>query len=71
MVFASPCCCVALQIFAGHANSVTCGCWAMGGKLICTGSADCGVIVHGTVSSLLVLTIPPFSITGRSKIFLN
>mmetsp|Transcript_18190 Transcript_18190/g.42309 ORF Transcript_18190/g.42309 Transcript_18190/m.42309 type:complete len:468 (-) Transcript_18190:45-1448(-) len=34
-----------MQIFAGHANSVTCGCWAMGGKLICTGSADCGVIV--------------------------
>mmetsp|Transcript_39563 Transcript_39563/g.93159 ORF Transcript_39563/g.93159 Transcript_39563/m.93159 type:complete len:443 (-) Transcript_39563:269-1597(-) len=34
-----------MQIFAGHAQSVNCGCWAMGGKLICTGSADCGIIV--------------------------
>lgn len=33
-----------MQIFAGHAQSVTCGCWGLGGKIVCTGSEDRGVI---------------------------
>jgi len=34
-----------MQIFAGHGQTVTCGCWGLSGKLIVTGSQDCGVIV--------------------------
>merc|ERR1712232_1363807 len=34
-----------MQIFAGHAQSVTAGCWGLGGKVICTGSEDRSVIV--------------------------
>lgn len=34
-----------MQIFAGHAAGVTCGCWGLGGKVVVTGSEDHGVIV--------------------------
>lgn len=34
-----------MQVFAGHANDVSCGCWVNQGKLICTGSTDCSAIV--------------------------
>merc|ERR1711971_845585 len=34
-----------MQIFAGHAQTVTCGAWGLGGKLIITGSSDRSVIV--------------------------
>merc|ERR1740138_1692491 len=34
-----------MQIFAGHAQGVSSGCWALGGKAICTGSEDRSVIV--------------------------
>lgn len=34
-----------MQIFAGHAQSVNCGCWALGGKVFVTGSEDRSVIV--------------------------
>lgn len=34
-----------MQIFAGHAGGVTCGCWPLDGKLICTGSEDRSIIV--------------------------
>uniref|UniRef100_A0A7S1F7U0 Angio-associated migratory cell protein n=1 Tax=Noctiluca scintillans TaxID=2966 RepID=A0A7S1F7U0_NOCSC len=34
-----------MQIFTSHAQRVTCGCWPNGGKLICTGSEDCSIVV--------------------------
>merc|ERR1712190_520189 len=34
-----------MQIFAGHAQSVTCGAWGLAGKIIVTGSEDKSVIV--------------------------
>jgi len=34
-----------MQVFAGHADAVTCGCWVTGGKIICTGSTDRSVIM--------------------------
>jgi len=34
-----------MQIFAGHAQGVTCGCWGLGGKLVVTASDDKSVIV--------------------------
>lgn len=34
-----------MQVFAGHADAVTCGCWVNQGKLIATGSTDNGAII--------------------------